>query len=401
MAAHKEIWVMNFEHDLALAANDPYYIAPKVARAMNCDLRMLAFWLGETGKTWVMEEGNKRPHLNEHTQEAMQELGIDYTDKFISVSKKGKRMELEVSDELRPWGWDPSVAFKPISYGVKHPVIPDLEHIRTWSHRNKTISLLKTLAESGLFDSKQTPIETNDQQLIKTLCENGQYLLKSPLSGSGRGLWWALNGYDFNVERWSKSIIERVGSVMIEPIWRKKSDYAMEFECRNGQVEYVGLSHFEADSAGVYRCNRLEDDEQIEQQIASEIGDDKTVGQLKEAIGLWIIQNIAPNYNGVVGIDMLTGEIGGETRLNPCVEINLRMTMGMAAHEFYRKWVKKGAHGEFATIHCKGEKELQERAATRSQAHPIKISEGKIEEGYLLLTEDNGHYGIEIEIWKE
>lgn len=37
---------------------------------------------------------------------------------------------------------------------------------------------------------------------------------------------------------------------------------------------------------------------------------------------------IAPHYNGPVGIDMFSTVEGD---LNPCVEINLRLTMGLAA----------------------------------------------------------------------
>lgn len=60
---------------------------------------------------------------------------------------------------------------------------------------------------------------------------------------------------------------------------------------------------------------------------------------VSEASGEWsgriidaqktILQSmIAPRYSGPVGIDMLATADG---HINPCVEINLRMTMGMVA----------------------------------------------------------------------
>ena len=39
-----------------------------------------------------------------------------------------------------------------------------------------------------------------------------------------------------------------------------------------------------------------------------------------------IAEVVAPGYSGPLGIDMLAT---GDGRINPCVEMNLRMTMGM------------------------------------------------------------------------
>ena len=43
-----------------------------------------------------------------------------------------------------------------------------------------------------------------------------------------------------------------------------------------------------------------------------------------------IDDRIAPHYDGYLGIDMmLYWDENGKIALNPCVEVNLRMTMGM------------------------------------------------------------------------
>ena len=53
---------------------------------------------------------------------------------------------------------------------------------------------------------------------------------------------------------------------------------------------------------------------------------DVVIGQVLLAID----ELIAPHYDGPVGIDMMFyWDENGKIALNPCVEVNLRMTMGM------------------------------------------------------------------------
>ncbi len=390
MEQRTHVWILNFEHDLALASNNPHYIPPKVAVAMNEDMSPLPFWLDDNATVLTLQNANK---LGEATKNVMAELGVKGTFRLKSNYEKKE------DDVCMAWGWDAQVAQQANKLGLR--ANRDLDFIREWSHRSKTILFLQKFAESGLFPTDKLPRLATTQSQIEEWTSHEELILKVPLSGSGRGIWWAKSGYDFNVQRWSKRTLETQGCILCEPIWEKTGDFAMEFICTNGKAEFAGYSHFVADSAGVYRCNLLRKDEDIEQTLIGKIGSDKIVS-IKS---LWIEllnQTIATNYNGIVGIDMLTGTINGEEYLNPCVEINLRMTMGMAARIVYDRWISPYSKGEYRTIHFKSEGELAAHAESMRKTHPTKIENGKLTEGYVLLTAETPqtHYGIEIEVEK-
>ena len=57
---------------------------------------------------------------------------------------------------------------------------------------------------------------------------------------------------------------------------------------------------------------------------------------------------IAPHYDGPVGIDMmLYWDENGRIALNPCVEVNLRMTMGMVTAAMGSR---HDLHGNFSIV---------------------------------------------------
>ena len=390
MDKRRNIWLLNFEHDLALASGKPFYIPPKVATAMNEDLSPLPLWL--SGSAMVLTQQLTTPAaIAPATKALMRQLGIEgELCPWVHFEPQG-------GEHYHVWGWDPQSAQQLRKVGYEYG--EDLAHIKTWSHRGKTIDLLKTFVSNGLFPASLLPRKATRLNEVEEWTRHEKLILKAPLSGSGRGIWWALNGFDFNVHRWSNRTISTQGCILCEPIWEKTGDFAMEFRCTDGKVLCAGYSHFMADNAGVYRCNLLESDDTIGALLAQKVGGDT----LKNVRKLWtelLTQSIAPHYNGIVGIDMLTGLVEGQERLNPCVEINLRMTMGMAARLVYDQWIAPGSTGEYRTIHFKQDGELQSHATEQREQHPVELVDGKISKGYVLLTAETEqtHYGVEIDV---
>lgn len=61
------------------------------------------------------------------------------------------------------------------------------------------------------------------------------------------------------------------------------------------------------------------------------------------------LENILPRiigttYRGWLGVDMMTYMIGGIEKIMPCVELNLRMTMGIAAMKIHEKLSNKNTY---------------------------------------------------------
>lgn len=69
---------------------------------------------------------------------------------------------------------------------------------------------------------------------------------------------------------------------------------------------------------------------------------DSVIGQVLMTIN----DLVAPHYDGPLGIDMmLYRDENGKIALNPCVEVNLRMTMGMVTAAMGER---HGLHGAFS-----------------------------------------------------
>jgi hypothetical protein len=125
------------------------------------------------------------------------------------------------------------------------------------------------------------------------------------------------------VDNWIRNVIKQQGSVMVEPYYNKVKDFGMEFERdANGQVHYLGLSLFHTKN-GAYIGNLLATEESKRAQMVRYLSLD-----LLDSVRQRIIDNILlADYQGPFGIDMMIVKEG----LHPCVELNLRRTMGHVA----------------------------------------------------------------------
>ena len=73
-------------------------------------------------------------------------------------------------------------------------------------------------------------------------------------------------------------------------------------------------------------------------------------------------------------------------KIHPCVEINLRLNMGIVAHEVRRKLLAPDTEGTFhVTTFPTGEAALQFQSEHTKQ-YPTRYQEGRITSGYHPLT---------------
>jgi hypothetical protein len=127
-------------------------------------------------------------------------------------------------------------------------------------------------------------------------------------------------------------VIHEQGEVMVEPYYNKVKDFGMEFEVDDqGVVHYLGLSLFHTKN-GAYIGNLLATEEAKREQMGRYV----SLGLLDE-IKQHIIQNVQlGDYQGPFGIDMMIvnsqlSTVNSQLLLHPCVELNLRRTMGHVA----------------------------------------------------------------------
>lgn len=347
--------IFNPEHDIALAANLSNFTAPHAGRQLRHDFGFLpALWAEEGDRVLVddVEHASKRmakllPKLPGFTPSRS---GAQLTCLCEKVSDfRGKH------DRVEPWGWDAALRAQLLRKGVPEAAMPNqqqLNLVRDLSHRRVAARMLRQLQGDGLMgESFECTTVTEIEPLL------GRYnrlVLKAPWSSSGRGLRF------LDSERtplsmqagWLKNILAAQGSVMAEPYYNKVKDLGMEFHSDGkGGAAYLGLSLFHTMN-GAYTGNILAT-ESAKEQLLSRYVQPAMLHELSQHICQLAGELFRGQYEGPFGVDMMlcVGDrgTGGQLFLHPCVEINLRRTMGHVALEL-SKLVNPTADDELVRV---------------------------------------------------
>lgn len=321
----------NPETDYALAADIDSYTPPMPVLAMRSNLSLLPSLYSEPEDAVLMPDDNQKL--------------IQENNPFARLAEDKKLMLVQprfLKDflskfpitEIRPWGWNRSLCHWLDSLGVKPEYIPTVDEInvlRKLSHRRLTIPFLRNM-EDILNPNIDIPYEfTNVDEALSFYDTHRNVYYKAPWSSSGRGLLYTEGLERRHIEPWLKGIIRSQGSVMGEKAYNRSLDCASEWECKDGQAMFLGMSTFITSKRGRYKSNVVAPQENILAYILSKIAvttPGNNMAEIIERQRLLLENYVAPFYDGPVGIDMLVTEEGD---LNPCVEINLRNTMGRVA----------------------------------------------------------------------
>ena len=227
---------------------------------------------------------------------------------------------------LAPWGWSPALAHQLRQARFPDHLIPTpqwLSLLRSQSSRTATVPIQHQLGHPA-------HVCHTIEQVRRHLAANPHhtYILKSPWSSSGKGITHTIHPH---WPQWTRHILERQGAVILEPRLDRIQDFAMEFQLTPGHTaSYVGLSIFTTDPYGHYLRNTHAHASEAEKtRYLTQFTAPHTSPNLQEIQDWYLthLPHIAPWYQGPVGIDMLITRDG---EICPCIEINWRMTMGMA-----------------------------------------------------------------------
>ena len=369
------LYYFNPEHDLALANGSAHFQAPESATAFADDLSLLPCWFAEEVASEVLSDQEFGDELNV--------LGLDVAT--IPLFSKDKIEEFKVE----PWGWDLAVRKFFQNNGVSEKLLPTIEKIEEYkqlSHRRLTIEAMDYLRSRSMYPDSlpQTAVELKTSAEVNAFAsKHPEVVFKAPWSGSGKGVFWSSGALTPSLSGWCKRIIEKQGSVMGEKAYSRVQDFAMEFKVGRGDVTFAGYSLFFTEGSGIYRGNYLWSNEDIEAELMKYVSVDY-LRWIRDELANFLRERVAKTYTGFVGVDMFVYEEEGTYRIDPVVEFNLRMTMGMVARVIYDRCVEKGVKGVFTIDHLPPGQLLRDHTI-QTEENPIEIENNRFKRGYFSL----------------
>ncbi len=325
----RRLLCFNCSHEMALAANVKQYFPPKNIAQMEADLSLLPLWWAEEGDAVLMEKGIvKREESFPSYLSLCERTGHEYVP--------------------CPWGWNKAIKEKFRRFGVPERLLPSdeaLEDIRRFASREFACEYIadllaeaeqegwgdRLLGEEMRFIREEGKVK-NEEPFLSSL------IIKSPWSSSGRGIFVARTPLsEVDLARCNK-ILSSQGGFLVDRFYDKVLDFAMEFEVKaDGTVDFLGYSVFEAAGDGKYGGNLVASQEELKEKVNSSLF--PLLSSLTAFHKKAISKRMGGRYTGIVGIDMLIDRDG---RLHPCIEINVRMNMGVVAMKLYERLGDKG-----------------------------------------------------------
>ncbi len=337
-----KLHTFNPGHDIALASNRMAVTMPHAARELADDLGWIPALWADAGDCILVH------HVDEAYEVAKRFFSENATRSFPDVRFVGRdQLGGLPIDEVCPWGWDACLVGELLGSGVAPHVLPTIDSVRgemrELSHRKNAIPVLqrvrmgledRTCGKSACLQSFEACIdyigELHGDYVSAPWRISDRAVFKAPWSSSGRGVRFVEGSITPSVAGWMENTIRRQGSIMAEPYYQKVEDFALEFVA-DVKVRYVGLSLFETNGSA-YSGNIVASEEKKRQMLGKYIDGtllDELILRLEEALTI----QFGGKYCGPLGVDMMVVAGGDDRpfRIHPCVEINLRRTMGHVA----------------------------------------------------------------------
>lgn len=328
-----KLHIFNPEHDIALASNLANFTAPHAGRQLRENLGFLpALWAAD-GDAVLVDDVASAERLWNVTDKKLKNVTIkqlkNRSQKEVTFITGKQPMDFREVTAVDVWGWDRALKASLQRKGVDASLLPSddyIERVRQLSHRRTAAQLLPRLRQEGTVGEAFECSTIDDVNLL--LNNHGHVVVKAPWSSSGRGVRFVeADNLQPNFGSWLHNLLLRQGSVMVEPYYHKVKDFAMEFSADGkGHIRYEGLSLFHT-ANGAYVGNILAT-EQTKRDMLSRYVSLSLIDSICETIVDYLDLE---DYCGPLGIDMMVVRENDRLLLHPCVEINLRRTMGHVA----------------------------------------------------------------------
>ena len=346
--------IFNCSNDLALASNSQAYIPPKNILLMEKELSSLPIWWADDGDAVLLQE---KEHIAK-VQDIANRIGKKL---FFTTPQEGYHSLCHrcacKGFVAAPWGWSKDIARRLLSYGVPKESVPDkerLEQLRGLSSKRYACEYIQAfLSHNAIKENRNLFVGEKMRYLqnIESLKITETTILKSPWSSSGRGVFSADSIESPSIREKLSGFINRQGGFIADKLYYKVLDFALEFSIEEGKAHFIGYSVFTAADNGYYGYNIVASQEELKQMILDSGIDELLLQQCIDLHTLFLEKEISHFYNGYLGIDMLVADVDGCRKIHPCVEINLRMNLGIASIFIYN--ATKGVECQLSPAVCK------------------------------------------------
>lgn len=342
------LYIFNPEHDIALASGLSHFTAPRAGRQLRHDLGFLPMAWARQGDAVLVDDIGV-------ANEAARRLGLSMEGEWVTTETARPLLASQGGHmAIKPWGWDAALVTELRRMDCADDALPNdrqIAQIRHCSHRQWAEDhLLRPLRRIGQTTGQAWPAD-RVEDVEKAVARLKKVVVKAPWSSSGRGVRTISEGQlTAGLRGWMAHVIAQQGCIMVEPFYNKLFDTGMEFTTDgNGGVRYEGASLFDTVN-GAYTGNRI-DSEQAKEQFLFRYIPQALWQVVKTTLQDLLSDELAHFYRGMLGVDMMVVETGEGPRLHPCVELNLRTTMGHVALQLHRRM---GLRRQSMNIHFDG-----------------------------------------------
>ncbi len=327
--------IYNPEHDIALGKNSENFTPPKAAamtrRAYG---HFPAFWAADGDWILVDDVPLAQSMLDRETHR--------HADvRFVCMDDLSRLRADEMPSEILPWGWDKLLVGRLLRCNpLFSSLVPDLqtlETIRRMSSREfaaTEILPLLVASDTRFVGEARTVRSAEELEMLfanaAETADSARFVLKSPWSCSGRGVRFVAGEVTDSLRGWCRNVLGEQKSLMIEPFYNKVYDFAMEFMSGKADgTHYLGLNLFDTNN-GAFLGNVVDKETDKRARLGRFVGEE-VLDEVCRSIVDITSRLFYGKYAGPFGVDMMIVDIDGEYRVHPCVELNLRRTMGHAA----------------------------------------------------------------------
>lgn len=338
------IHIYNPETDFALAmpheAATPYTPSAKI-RDMRRRLAFLPAFLADEGDALLLLDGDADCQTDDALAREARRLAEIKGLRMVGPDSLDAFFRSHPDARPAPWGWNHTLRRFLLQHSGRPDLMPrgaQIDALRELSHRRLTVGFNEFLC-SELADVKGAhpvvPTEFfSEDKAYAFLYGNPDAFFKAPWSSSGRGVMPAASCPAPIVRQWIASTIRRQGSVMAERAAARALDCATEWSMEGGKAEFLGFSVFSTSGRARYQGNVTASQRELAARIlAATALSAEELARVVDAQRAFLEMHIAPQWSGFAGVDMLADSEGG---LRPCIEVNIRLTMGhlhIARHE--------------------------------------------------------------------